>query len=207
MTFEGPLRTIPMTLYTEQFIVRGAIETRQHRVTDILNEAVQPFLVLEEVSLEELGARELATRADYAQVRLASILFAVSLQAVEPIRELRTRKIAERALVSIPPFRVIGNVHLLPDRSLRDPVGGPRTPFVPVTDAVFWSDQLGAGRQHAAMVAVNQARAQILAPYREVQSGAGLEAGAGRAGSGRAVAPTRMPGAPDDPGPRPPGSF
>jgi hypothetical protein len=207
MTSEGPLRTIPMTLYTEQFIVRGAIETRQHRVTDILNDAVQPFLILEEVSLEELGTRELATRADYAQVNLSSILFAVSLQAVEPIRELRTPKIAERALVSIPPFRVIGNVHLLPDRSLRDPVGGPRTPFVPVTDAVFWSDRLGGGRQHAAMVAVNQARAQILAPYPELRAAADLEAGAGPGEAGRMVTPTRLPGAPNGPGPRPPGSF
>ena len=207
MAFEGPLRTVPMTLYTEQLIVRGAIETRQHRVTDILNEADQPFLVLEEVSLEELGSGEVATRADYAQVNLASILFAVSLQAVEPIRELRTPKVSERALVSIPPFRVIGNVHLLPELSLRDAVGGPRMPFVPVTDAVFWSDRLGGGRQSAAMVAVNQARVQILAPYREVRATSDLEGWADGNGPGRSVAPTRLPGLPDDHGPRPPGSL
>ena len=205
MTFEGPLRTVPMTLYTEQFIVRGAIETRQHRVTDILNEAAQPFLVLEEVSLEELGSKDVAARADYAQVNLASILFAVSLQAVEPIRELRTPKISERALVSIPPFRVIGNVHLAPGRSLRDSVGGPRAPFVPVTDAVFWSDRFGGRRQSAAMVAVNQARAQILAPYRELEATVDVEAD--RDGLVRTVAPTRLPGVPDDHGPRPPGSL
>jgi hypothetical protein len=157
-----------MTLYTEQFVVRGAIQTRQHRVTDILNEATQPFLVLEGVSLEELGSTDLPTRAEFAQVTLASILFAVSLQAVDPIRELRTLKIPLRALVSIPPFQVIGNVHLLPERSLRDPLAELQAQFVPVTDAVFWSDRLGAGRESAAMVAINQARAQILAPYREM---------------------------------------
>ena len=63
MTFEAPMRTVPMTLYTELFIVRGAIQTRQHRVTDILNGADQSFLVLEEVSLEEFGSSELPTRA------------------------------------------------------------------------------------------------------------------------------------------------
>jgi hypothetical protein len=187
-----------MTLYTEQFVVRGTIQTRQHRVTDILNEAAQRFLVLEEVSLEEFGSKDLPTRADYAQVNLASILFAVSLQAVEPTRELRTPKVSERALVSIPPFRVIGNVHLLSERSLRESLAELHAQFVPVTDAVFWSDRVGEGRQNAAMVAVNQARAQILAPYREVNPWADL------GGASPPAPPTPLPGVPDDrerPGP------
>lgn len=193
MTFEAQMRTVPMTLYTEQFIVRGAIQTRQHRVTDILNDADQLFLVLEDVTLEEFGSRELPTRAEFAQVNLGSILFAVSLQAVEPIRELRTPKVSERALVSIPPFRVIGHVHLLAERSLRDLLAELQAPFVPVTDAVFWSDRLGEGRQSAAMVAVNQARAQILAPYREVNPWAGIGS------ASPAASPRRLPGVADDP--------
>lgn len=201
MVFESSYRTIPMTLYTEQFVVRGTIQTRQHRVTDILNDAEQRFLVLEEVSMEELGSRELPTRAEYAQVNLASILFAVSLQAIEPMRGLRTPKVSERALVSIPPFRVIGNVHLLSERSLRDSLAELQAQFVPVTDAVFWSERLGEARKSAAMVAVNQARAQILAPFREINSSAEL------AGSAPSGAPTRLPGVPDDPGPRLPGPF
>lgn len=200
MAFEAAIRPVPMTLYTEQFVVRGTIQTRQHRVTDILNEADQQFLVLEDVSLEEFGSKELPTRADYAQVNLGSILFAVSLQAVEPIRELRTPKVSERAFVSIPPFRVIGHVHLLSERSLRDSLSELQAQFVPVTDAVFWSDRVGEARQTAAMVAVNQARAQILAPYRELDPWADI----GGAPSG---SPTRLPGVPDEPGRRGPGSF
>lgn len=179
-----------MTLYTEQYVVRGVIETREHRVTDILNEAEQPFLVLEAVSLEELGFSDVPTRAEFAQVSLGSILFAVSLQAVEPARGLRTLKVGTRAFVSIPPFRVIGTVHLLPERNLRDSLADPRTPFIPVTDAVFWSDRLQHGRQHAAMVAVNQARAQILTPYDE-QDPPGP---AGRAAL--STLPTRLPSVP-----------
>jgi hypothetical protein len=201
MTFESISRSIPLTLYTEQFVVRGTIQTRQHRVTDILNHADQRFLVLEEVSMEELGSKELPTRADFAQVNLASILFAVSLQAVEPIRELRTPKVSERALVSIPPFRVIGNVHLLAERSLRDSLAELQAQFIPVTDAVFWSERLGEARQSAALVAVNQARAQILAPFREVNPWADL------GGSTPSGSPTRLPGVPVDPDPRPPGAF
>ena len=179
-----------MTLYTELFVVRGTILTRQHRVTDILNEASQQFLVLEDVSMEEFGSNDVPTRAEFAQVNLGSILFAVSLQAVDPMRELRTVKTSERALVSIPPFRVIGNVHLLPERSLRDSLAELTAPFVPVTDAVFWSDRLGEGRQNAAMVAVNQSRAQILAPYHEVDPWAGIGA------AGTPPSPARPPAGP-----------
>jgi hypothetical protein len=193
--FEAAFRTVPMTLYTEQFVVRGTVQTRQHRVTDILNQAEQKFLVLEDVSLEEFGSKDVPTRADYAQVNLSSILFAVSLQTVEPMRELRTTKVAERALVSIPPFRVIGNVHLVSERSLRDSLEALQAQFVPVTDAVFWADRVGEARQTAAMVAVNQARAQILAPYREADPWAGL------GGAGQGASPTRLPGTPDDPEP------
>jgi hypothetical protein len=197
MALEAPLRTVPLTLYTEQFIVRGAIETREHRVTDILNEADGPFLVLEDVTLEDLETDEPPTRVEFARVSLAAILFAVSLQAVEPIRELRTPKISEPAIVSIPPFRVIGNVHMFPDRSLRDALGGPQNQFMPVTDAVFWSDRPGLGRRHAVMVAVNQARAQIMAPYPET------DPADSRSPGGTGLAPTRLPGPPPD---RDPGS-
>jgi hypothetical protein len=192
MALDAPLRTVPLTLYTEQFIVRGAVQTREHRVTDILNEADGPFLVLEDVTLEDVASGDPPTRVAFARVSLASVLFAVSLQAVETIRELRTPKISEPAIVSIPPFRVVGNVHMFPDRSLRDALGGSQSPFVPVTDAVFWSDRPGLGRRHAVMVAVNQARAQIMAPYPETDPADHLGRG------GTTPAPTRLPGPPGD---------
>ncbi len=176
MMFDSPtpLRQLPLTLYTEQLIVRGTVQTRQHRVTDILNVNDEPYLVLEDVSLEEYGSAEPPTRAEFAQVNLASILFAVSLTTIEPVRELRTPKVAERALVSIPPFRVVGHVHLLPERNLRDGLAELHGAFIPVTDATFWSDRLGEARQTVAYVAVNQSRAQVFAPYHEVDPWAGV---------------------------------
>lgn len=169
-----PMRQLPLTLYTEQLIVRGVIQTRQHRVTDVLNITTEPFLVLEDVSIEEYGSAEPPLRAEFAQVNLASILFAVSLTTVEPVRELRTPKIIERALVSIPPFRVVGQVHLLPERSLRDSLTELQGAFIPVTDAMFWSDRLGEARQSVAYIAVNQSRAQVFAPFREIDPWAGV---------------------------------
>ena len=169
-----PLRAIPMTLYTELFVVRGILQTRFHRVTDILNGTEEPSIVLEDVSLEEFGSDAAPATAEFAQVNLSSILFAVSLQTVQAVRELRTPKVAERAFVSIPPFRVMGNIHLLPERNFRDSLAELHQKFVPVTDAVFWSDRERQAPQTAAMVAVNQSRAQILAPFHEAAGWAAI---------------------------------
>jgi hypothetical protein len=62
----GSLRSVPLTLYTELLVVRGSIQTLQHRVTDILNQAVEPHLVLEEVTIEEYGSTDLPLRAEFA---------------------------------------------------------------------------------------------------------------------------------------------
>jgi len=171
------LRALPLTLYTEEYVIRGMVQTRQHRVSDILNNAENPFLVLEEVALEEHGSADPPLRAEFAQVNLGSVLFAVALTTIEPMRELRTPKVAERALVSIPPFRVVGNIHLLPERNLRDALQEFQARFLPVTDATFWAEGLGGSRQSVAMVAVNHALAQFFAPYREVDPWAGMGGG------------------------------
>jgi hypothetical protein len=174
-----PTRALPLTLYTEQLVVRGTVQTQQHRITDILNQAHDPYLVLEDVTLEEYGTTDLPSRAEFAQVHLASVLFAVSLSTVETVRELRTPKVAERALIWVPPFRVVGHVHLLPERSLRDSLAELQGAFIPVTDATFWSDRLGESRQTVAYIAVNHDRAQVFAPYREVDPWAGVPRGGG----------------------------
>jgi hypothetical protein len=168
------LRAVPMTLYTEMLVVRGTIQTLQHRVTDILNQATEPHLVLEDVTLEEYGSTDLPIRAEFAQVNLASVLFAVSLTTVEPMRELRTPKVSERALLSVPPFRIVGQVHLMPERSLRDSLAELHGNFIPVTDATFWAERVGETRQTVAFVGVNRARAQVFAPFREVDPWAGV---------------------------------
>ena len=82
-------------------------------------------------------------------------------------------------MISIPPFQVIGRIHLLPERDLREALSELTGRFVPVTDATYWSDTVGEARQTAPMVAINHQRAQILAPHRAVDPWAGLDRSAG----------------------------
>ena len=82
-------------------------------------------------------------------------------------------------MITIPPFRIIGRIHLMPERNLADALGELTGRFVPVTEATYWSDTVAEARQSATMVAVNHARAQILAPHRELDPWAGLPSAEG----------------------------
>ena len=181
-----------LTLYTDAFIIRGSIVTRQRRITDILNNAEDKFLVLGEVTSDEYGSRGDTIRAEYAQINLASVLFAVADTVLETPPELRTPKIAEEALISVPPFKVTGHIHVMPERNLREALTELTGKFLPVTDAAYWSDKVGEARQTAALVAVNHERAQILAPHQFVDPWAdvGRPAGAAPGADGDVPAPT-----------------
>lgn len=177
-----PLGTAPqpvrLTLYTDSFVIRGSMMTRQRRVTDMLNMADERFLVLADVATDEFGTRGESLRAEFAQVNLGSVLFAVVNEPVEPAPELRTPKMPEEALISVPPFKVTGFIHLMPERSLRDALTELTGDFLPVTAATYWSDVLGEARATAELVAVNHERAQILAPHRVADPWVGLDTGA-----------------------------
>jgi hypothetical protein len=188
MLLGGEPTLVQLTLYTDAFVIRGTIRTRQARISDILNQADEEFLVLSDAFIDEYGTRSIATRTEFAQVNLNAVLFAVADTTVEARPDLRTPKVSEQALISIPPFRVTGRIHLLPERDLREALSELTGRFIPVTDATYWSDTVGEARATAPMVAVNHQRAQILAPHREADPWAGLDRG-GEGPSGGSGAP------------------
>jgi Family of unknown function (DUF6812) len=190
-------QVVAITLYTDAFVVRGTLATRQRRLSDILNQTDYDFIVLSDVVIDEFGSHSQATRSEFAQVNLATVIFGVADLNVETLPELRTPKIAEQALISVPPFKITGRIHLLPNRDLREALNELTGRFLPVTEASYWSDVVGEAKQQADMVAVNHARAHIMAPHREVDPWAGLDRGAvageaGAAGEGRPVAPAAV---------------
>ena len=89
---------VAVTLYTDAYVINGTVTSRHGRVTDILNTAVEAFIVLSDVTMDEWGSTASPVRADFAQVNLASVLFAVADEAVEATPELRMPKITEQAL-------------------------------------------------------------------------------------------------------------
>jgi hypothetical protein len=195
--FGGAERKVALTLFTDAYVIRGHVQTRQRRVSDILNQAEHNFVVLVDVVLDEYGSHGSTVRSDYAQINLGSVLFAVGEASdVGAIPEMHTPKIPEQALISIPPFKIIGRIHLTPERELRDALAELTGRFVPVTDAAYWSDVVGEARTTAPMIAINHARAQILAPHREVDPWAGLDRSAAAAAESAAPAASAASAAP-----------
>jgi hypothetical protein len=177
MLMGGELLRINLVLYTDAFVIRGTIRTRQPRITDILNSGDEPFIVISDATTDEYGSSGVVTRTEYAQVNLGAVLFAVADTMVEPRPDLRTPKVPEMALISIPPFKITGRIHLLPERDLHEALAELTGNFVPVTDATYWSDTVGEARATAPMIAFNHSRAQILAPHAEVDPWAGVNRG------------------------------
>jgi hypothetical protein len=199
----GESHPIPITLVTDTHIVRGTLLTRHRRITDMLNAADEDFLVLEDATFDEFGSTGMVMQTEYAQVNLGAVLFGVADDPVEPTPELRVPKVTQRALISIPPFTITGHIHLMPERDLHEALGELMGRFIPVTEAVYWSDRVGEARQTALIVAVNHTRAQILAPHREVDPWAGLDRSGERpaASGAAATAPGDDPAAPRPPDP------
>lgn len=162
------LGRVELTLYTDALVAKGSVRTRQHRVSDILNLSETSFLVLEGVTVTDLDGRSEPITADVAQINLEAVLFAVVDTPVSPSPELRSPKVRHDAIISIPPFRVTGTLHLLAGAAnLREALTDLTGRFLPVTDAEYQAPALGIGPQAALMLAVNHQRAQILARYSE----------------------------------------
>jgi len=171
----GAQQKLALTLFTDSHVIRGYVETRFRRLSDVLNQAEHDFIVVSDVVMEEFGAKgQPVTRADFAQVNLSSLLFAVTDSVVEPHAELRLVKSSEPALIVVPPFKIVGRIHVLPERTLREALSELTGRFVPVTGACYWSDSLAEPKTAAAFVAFNHARAHVLASYREQDLWQGL---------------------------------
>ncbi len=160
-------RVLQVTLFTDAHVIKGHVETRLRRLSDVLNQAEHDFIVVSDASMEEFGATgQAATRADFAQVNLSSLLFAVTDSVVEPQPELRLVKSLEDALIVVPPFKIVGRIHVMPQRDLRDALAELKGRFVPVTDACYWSDTLAVPKTTSSFIAFNHARAHVLASHR-----------------------------------------
>ena len=88
-------QSIQVTLYTDSHVVRGTVFTHQRRVSDILNHAEEPFIVLGDVTMDDWGSRSQPMHAEFAQVNLAAILFAVAdTPSVADLQELGVARVS-----------------------------------------------------------------------------------------------------------------
>lgn len=164
----APMR---LTLVTEASIIRGTSVTWRRRMTDLLNEGDHAFILLEDVEMEDIVGSGPTVRASHAQVNLEAVLFVLSSSPVQASPDFHVRKSQEMAYISLPPYVIVGRVHLHPGEGLRDGLDMLVGRFIPVTDAAYWSIERRVERTTAEMLAVNRMRAQILLPFEEAVPG------------------------------------
>jgi hypothetical protein len=179
----GSAGGLNVTVYTDAYVVRGSVTAGQGSLADIFDSAEDDVVLLSDVTLDEYGSRTGAVRTEFAQINVATVLFAVAGTSRDAGEEVLTATAPDQILVSIPPFRIIGRLEGSGAGGLREAVQGLRGRFVEVVDAVYSSELAAEARTPASRLAVNRARAHAIAPHREVDPWAGLAPGA-QAGSG-----------------------
>jgi hypothetical protein len=161
-------------LYTEHYLVRGRMSTMKGSLLDALNGAAEE-IILEDAFFDEFASREIVGQAPFAQVNLSMVILAAFDAEFEEGVEAPEPAAGNQVMIGVPPYRVTGHVELgnQPDlRKLLDRMSGR---FIEVTDATFWSESLNEPRKRTRVLAVNHARAHVVAPFEERDVWAGVD--------------------------------
>jgi hypothetical protein len=167
-----------VTVYTDACVVKGSVAAGQSSLAGIFDGAEDDVLLLSDVTMDEYGSRTGAVRAEFGQINVATVLFAVAGTARDAAEEVLTATAPDQVLVSLPPFRIIGRLEGSGERPLREAVQALRGRFIEIVDAVYSSELAAEARTPASRLAVNRSKAHIIAPHREIDPWAGLAPGA-----------------------------
>ncbi len=178
----NPAQSLPVTLVTAQLVVQGTIQTRLHRLTDVLNEPDVVHLIVMDATFMEVGSRRVVAEAAFSQVQLDDVLFAHMTGSADSSEEMRTPKQPVRATLLAPPFTIEGQIHLAYESDLKLALEAYGGRFVPVTGARYFAYGVAEAPNYVDMLVVNHARAHVsVAPGVEWQAEAPPEGGPGSA--------------------------
>jgi len=140
MTAEGLTYKMPLEVYLQAAVIRGVLETNQSRLSShlILREGDEVFM-LRAASLERLDRTTIAAGSDEYLIYMQEIFLIADLSPQAErfgVENLFVKKESSRALLSVGPYWLQGNIHILPGGALHDLLMA-RTRFVPVTEATL----------------------------------------------------------------------
>lgn len=137
---EGLTYKMPLEVYLQAAVIRGVLETNQNRLSShlILREGDEVF-ALRSASLERLDRTVIAAGSDEYLVYMQEIFLIADLSPQSErlgVENLFVKKESSKALLSVGPYWLQGNIHILPGGALHDLLMA-RTRFVPVTEATL----------------------------------------------------------------------
>jgi hypothetical protein len=156
-------REVEVDLLTDAYRIRGAVETRFGRATDIVNQQGSTHLTLVRATITEHADPTATSSSPSALVAISSILvLAAPGLAGEASAEMRIQKRPVRVDFAIPPLRVNGIIHVVPGSLPADGLVNMTDPFMTVTDASVTSVAHPELAFSAAALAVRRDQAQVV---------------------------------------------
>lgn len=131
---------MPLEVYLQTAVIRGVLETNQDRLSDflILREGDELFS-LKEATLELATHKAPIAGPDQYLVYMREVFLIVDLNPrprtlTSGLESVYVKKEPGRVLMSVGPYCLQGNIHVMPGGVLHDLLIA-KTPFLPVTEA------------------------------------------------------------------------
>jgi len=163
--FEGfaPVESVAVEIYTSAYRITGTIHTPFRRVAEILNQLPSAHVTIEEASIVEHAATGSTASAGTAHVAVDEILVMVAPGiAGQPRAEMRVQKEPVTAVLSMPPLRLAGTVHVPVGSRPIDGFLNVGERFVPMTDVRLTSAAHPELDCDIPILAVRRDRAQVM---------------------------------------------
>jgi hypothetical protein len=159
----NPARSVHVQLFTAAYRVSGTTLTRFSRVTDIVNLQPTTHIVVEQATVTEYGDPAGSIPVPHVLVAIDELLFLIVAETDTDARpEMRIPKRPVRAQVALPPFRLLGTVHVAPGSRPADGLLNVSDRFVPMTDVSVSSTAYPEVNLTAPAVALQRAMAHVI---------------------------------------------
>ena len=149
----GLTYTMPLEVHLQAAIVRGVLETNIDRVSShLLTRQDDQVFSLRDATVESLDGQPIVKRTTEYVVYMREVYLIVDLSPANPLQRsglesLYQRKDTSKALISVGPYLIQGDVYLLPGGALYDLLLE-KNQFIPVTQATILGRQPAAPRTY-----------------------------------------------------------
>lgn len=138
----GLTYSMPLEVYLPAAVVRGVLVTNQDRLSNhlILRKGEDVFS-LKDATLESFDRKPLRRASDEYIIYMREVCLIADLSPQEEIRRagmenFYVRKDTSKALISVGPYLIQGNIHLFPGSALHE-LFLEKTMFFPVTEGMM----------------------------------------------------------------------
>ncbi len=157
------VQAVDVEIYTSAYRITGTIHTPFGRVAEILNQLPSGHVAIDDATVADYTAAASEAPAASALVALDEILVMVAPGlAGEPRAEMRIQKQPAWAVLSIPPLRLDGTVHVPVGSRAVDGLLNVADRFLPMTDVRLSSGAHPSLDREIPILAVRRDRAQVM---------------------------------------------